>query len=93
MPAMNQDRSWMAQLAGKFVVFDGPDGSGKSTQFHRLTRAVSETGTPVCEVREPGGTLIGEHIRNLEMTIVYNGTTRWTCAARCCSTWPAGRSS
>ncbi|MBL9121566.1 MAG: dTMP kinase [Phycisphaerae bacterium] len=50
-------------LGGKFLVFDGPDGSGKSTQFHRFAQYCSSRGQPVTEVREPGGTLIGEHIR------------------------------
>jgi dTMP kinase len=63
-------------LAGKFVVFDGPDGSGKSTQMRRFMQWSEEQGLVVKEVREPGGTAIGEQIRqvlldptNVEMTI------------------------
>ncbi len=52
-------------LRGRFLVFDGPDGSGKSTQFRRLVEAVEAQGITVCEVREPGGTHIGEQIRDL----------------------------
>lgn len=52
-------------LRGRFVVFDGPDGSGKSTQFHRLCNSARAAGLEVCEVREPGGTHIGEQIRKL----------------------------
>lgn len=52
-------------LAGKFVVFEGGDGSGKSTQFRRLADACKEAGVQVCEVREPGGTDVGEAIRNV----------------------------
>jgi len=52
-------------LRGRFVVFDGPDGSGKSTQFHRLCTDARAAGLEVCEVREPGGTHIGEQIRRL----------------------------
>lgn len=52
-------------LASKFLVFDGPDGSGKSTQFRRFSSFLDERGVPVVEVREPGGTLIGEHIRDV----------------------------
>ncbi|MEE9405288.1 MAG: dTMP kinase [Algisphaera sp.] len=52
-------------LRGRFIVFDGPDGSGKSTQFRRLSAAAATTGLNVCEVREPGGTYIGEEIRRL----------------------------
>jgi dTMP kinase len=70
------DRAWMRALAGKFVVFDGPDGSGKSTQFRRFADAARAAGVEVVEVREPGGTPIGEKIRtilldpsNAEMTV------------------------
>lgn len=57
--------AWVQQLAGRFVVFDGPDGSGKSTQFRRFAKFVREAGQEVCEVREPGGTIIGEQIRQV----------------------------
>ncbi len=57
--------SWISNLAGRFVVLDGPDGSGKSSQFTRLADLVSQTGLRVCKVREPGGTPLGENIRGL----------------------------
>ncbi|MDX1681873.1 MAG: dTMP kinase [Phycisphaeraceae bacterium] len=57
--------AWMTQLAGRFLVFDGPDGSGKSTQFARLAEACEAAGVTVCSVREPGGTPVGERIREL----------------------------
>ena len=56
---------FISHLRGRFVVFDGPDGSGKSTQFRRFSRLVEDAGVPVCEVREPGGTDIGEQIRRV----------------------------
>ena len=56
---------WVEQLKGRFIVFDGPDGSGKSTQFRRFADFVSAHGVEVCEVREPGGTAIGEQIRDI----------------------------
>ena len=62
---MAPNPAWPQQLRGRFVVFDGPDGSGKSTQFRRLAKAVTDAGIEVCEVREPGGTYIGEQIRRL----------------------------
>jgi len=55
----------MSGLCGRFVVFDGPDGSGKTTQLRRFARACIEAGLSLCEVREPGGTGIGERIREL----------------------------
>ncbi|MCC6675636.1 MAG: dTMP kinase [Phycisphaerales bacterium] len=55
--------AWLSALAGRFLVFEGPDGSGKSTQFRRLHQLCEGAGVKVCEVREPGGTIIGERIR------------------------------
>lgn len=57
--------SWIAKLAGWFIVFDGPDGGGKSTQFRRFSKHVQDAGVGVCEVREPGGTQIGEQVRKV----------------------------
>lgn len=54
---------WLPKLAGKFLVFDGPDGSGKTTQFKLLTQMCQGAGLTVCDVREPGGTEVGERIR------------------------------
>jgi len=50
-------------LPGLFITFEGPDGSGKSTQVTRLARALSDRNPLV--VREPGGTELGERIRDL----------------------------
>ncbi|MCB9845968.1 MAG: dTMP kinase [Phycisphaeraceae bacterium] len=55
---------WLSALAGRFIVFDGPDGSGKSTQLARFVAECERAGVPLCEVREPGGTDIGEKIRS-----------------------------
>jgi dTMP kinase len=55
----------LSQLAGRFLVFDGPDGSGKSTQFSRFSARCRAAGVEVCEAREPGGTPIGEQIRRI----------------------------
>lgn len=46
-------------------MFEGPDGSGKSTQFARFSALCARHGLAVTEVREPGGTGIGEEIRRL----------------------------
>jgi len=56
---------WIKSLAAKFIVFDGPDGSGKSTQFKRFVAHCRQRDVSVCEVREPGGTSIGEQIRTV----------------------------
>jgi len=48
-----------------FVTFEGPDGSGKSTQAELLRHAWTEEGREVVLTREPGGTDLGERIREL----------------------------
>ena len=50
---------------GKFIVLDGPDGAGKSTQILRMADALRTNGIPVLALREPGGTKVGEAIREI----------------------------
>ena len=61
---MSEAIPW-SELGGRFVVFDGPDGSGKSTQLRRFAAAAKAAGLTLCEVREPGGTEVGEAIRRV----------------------------
>ncbi|HPF49076.1 MAG TPA: dTMP kinase [Caldisericia bacterium] len=49
---------------GMFVAFEGIDGCGKSTQTKLLERRLKELGKKVLLTREPGGTKVGEIIRN-----------------------------
>src|SRR5882724_4070690 len=48
-----------------FVTFEGIDGSGKSTQAELLAGWLREQGRTVLATREPGGTPVGEAVRNL----------------------------
>jgi dTMP kinase len=48
---------------GLFIVFDGPEGSGKSTQVKLLQQRLESAGQSVLLVRDPGTTRIGEQIR------------------------------
>lgn len=53
------------KLSGKFIVLDGPDGCGKTTQIELLVNWLKEKGVDVVTFREPGGTTIGEKIRQI----------------------------
>lgn len=53
---------------GKLIVFEGIDGSGKSTQIDILNHTLQEAGQSVVTVREPGGTQLSEKIRSLLLT-------------------------
>jgi dTMP kinase len=50
---------------GKFITFEGLDGSGKSTQLEKLARSLRAHGLSVTVTREPGGTAAGEKIREV----------------------------
>ena len=50
---------------GLFIVMEGPDGSGKSTQIELLSEYLSGLGKSCLITREPGGTEIGEQIRQV----------------------------
>ena len=55
----------MSHLRGKFIVFDGSEGSGKTTQVARLRQRLESLGRSVLLVRDPGTTRIGEQIRTI----------------------------
>lgn len=52
-------------MAGSLIVIEGPDGSGKSTQIELMKDYLRGKGFDVLETREPGGTVIGEKIRDI----------------------------
>ena len=49
----------------RFIAFEGADGAGKTTQARLLAEHLRTLGREVVEVREPGGTQAGEHVRTL----------------------------
>jgi len=53
------------RLRGKFIVLDGPDGAGKTTQLALLADRLEADGLEVCRARDPGGTAIGDKIREI----------------------------
>ena len=46
-----------------FITFEGPDGSGKTSQVAILEERLRQLGYPLLVTREPGGTSIGDQIR------------------------------
>src|SRR5512145_2565195 len=63
--------------AGILISFEGSEGSGKSTQIARLAAQLQKQKHEVVSVREPGGTEIGEQVRNI---IVHNSKGDEMCA-------------
>ena len=50
-------------MTGKFITFEGIDGSGKSTQLKHLADALEQKGVDLVLTREPGGTQLGRELR------------------------------
>ncbi len=48
-----------------FITFEGPEGSGKTTQYRRTVAALEAAGYDVVATREPGGTPIAEQVRDV----------------------------
>ena len=60
---------------GRFISFEGIDGSGKSTQAKLLAKTLSELGHDVVLTREPGGSVGAEEIRAL---VLQGDPDRWS---------------
>lgn len=59
-------------MKGKLIVFEGIDGSGKTTQMQILGERLAGQGYPVVYTREPGGTRVGEKIRSILLDPLYS---------------------
>lgn len=61
----------MQTSSGLFVTFEGIDGSGKTTQCQRLLSRLAELAIPHLATREPGGTALGERVRDILLNSNY----------------------
>ena len=64
-----------SEVRGKFLVFEGCEGSGKSTQLRLLSEYLGKIGVNFIMTREPGGNPISEEIRK----IILNGKNTAMC--------------
>lgn len=71
-------RDIVAQQAGQFIVLDGPDGCGKSTQAHLLAEWLAAKGLSVSRYRDPGTTEIGEKVRAILLDAAHTAMTAQT---------------
>ncbi len=63
------------EFSGKFIVLDGPDGCGKSTQSRLLTEWLRRQGVVTAGFRDPGTTVIGEKIRDILLSPAHDTMT------------------
>jgi dTMP kinase len=76
-PARPAAKARTAAPRGVLISFEGSEGSGKSTQIAHLAEHLQQVGREVVSTREPGGTEIGEQVRNI---IVHNSRGDEMCA-------------
>jgi dTMP kinase len=55
----------LSGVHGVFITLEGPDGAGKSSQAEALAARLRSAAGEVVLTREPGGTVLGEHVRQL----------------------------
>ncbi len=60
-------------MSGVFITFEGGDGAGKTTQIVRLASALRDLGADPFVLREPGGTVVGEGVRDILLDPRHEG--------------------
>jgi len=64
-------------VRGYLVTFEGVEGSGKSTQAARLVESLRADGLPALSIREPGGTKLGEAVREILLSVEHHDMAAW----------------
>lgn len=67
-------------MRGKLIVFEGPDGSGKTSVLNEVKKILDQDGIEYLTFREPGGTDISEKIRDI---IIDNDNEKMTSRCEC----------
>lgn len=70
---LSSTNSKITNKRGRFIVIDGAEGTGKTTQAAILAARLRDRGRFVFEVREPGSTFIGEQIRSVILDVKNKG--------------------
>ncbi len=68
-----QDSGLKSRFCGKFIVLDGGDGCGKSTQVEMLSKWLGSNGVEVVSFRDPGDTVVGEKVREILLDTAHEG--------------------
>jgi len=79
----NRDSRLSGKRLGLFLTFEGIEGSGKTTQCHRLAATLTSLGHSVLETREPGGTRCAERIRALLLQDPSSADIQESITAEC----------
>ena len=58
---------------GFFITLEGGEGAGKSVQLSALARCLESSGRTVCRTREPGGTALGDRLRDIALGLASGG--------------------
>lgn len=73
MSSISAEHSGRAEHPGLLITFEGPEGSGKTTLINAIAEFLSAKGEDPMILREPGGTEIGERIRNILLDTASEG--------------------